>query len=81
MVGLAVMFVPPKPGGIQAVKGVAMRQVWKVLARARQEERGLETVEYAIVAGFIVIGVITAVAAIGVWLAGSWTSFKTALGA
>jgi Flp pilus assembly pilin Flp len=45
------------------------------------DERGLETIEYAIVAGFIVIGVITAITAVGVWLASKWTSVKTAMGA
>ena len=32
------------------------------------EERGLETVEYAIIAGLIVVGVIATVAAIGTWV-------------
>jgi Flp pilus assembly pilin Flp len=44
-------------------------------------ERGLETIEYAIVAGLIVVGVISAATAIGVWVANNWTAFKTALGA
>jgi len=58
-----------------------MRRAWNVVRCAQGDERGLETVEYAIVAGFIVIGVIVTIAAIGVWVAGAWTSFKSALGA
>jgi Flp pilus assembly pilin Flp len=57
-----------------------MRPASNVIALLR-DERGLETIEYAIVAGFIVVGIITAVTAIGVWLAGNWNTFKSALGA
>jgi Flp pilus assembly pilin Flp len=53
----------------------------KTLNRFVADERGLETIEYAIVAGLIVVGVITAVTAIGVWVAGKWNTFKTNLGA
>ena len=53
----------------------------KTLIRFASDEGGLETIEYAIVAGLIVVGVITAVTAIGVWVAGQWGSFKTTLGA
>ena len=53
----------------------------KNLSRFVADERGLETIEYAIVAGLIVVGVISAVTAIGVWVAGKWSSFKTTLGA
>lgn len=38
------------------------------LKRLFSDERGLETVEYAIIAGLVVVGVITAVASIGSWL-------------
>ena len=53
----------------------------KLMNRFLSDERGLETIEYAIVAGLIVVGVISAVTAIGVWVAGKWSSFKTTLGA
>ena len=58
-----------------------MSVAWKMLTGVARDERGLETIEYAIVAAFIVVGVITAVTAIGVWVAGTWSNFKTALGA
>ena len=45
------------------------------------DDRGLETVEYAIVAGLIVVGVIAAVTAIGIWVGNKWGALKTALGA
>jgi pilus assembly protein Flp/PilA len=45
------------------------------------DDRGLETVEYAIIAGLIVAGLISIVVAIGTWVKGKFTSLKTDLGA
>jgi pilus assembly protein Flp/PilA len=45
------------------------------------DEKGLETVEYAIIAGLIVVGTVTAISAIGVWVSGKFTALKTALNA
>ena len=53
----------------------------KMLNRFVRDERGLETIEYAIVAGLIVVGVISAVTAIGIWVGNQWSTFKTRLGA
>ena len=44
-------------------------------------EQGLETVEYAIITGLIVAGVIATIAAIGTWVSTKFTSLKTALNA
>jgi len=44
-------------------------------------EQGLETVEYAIIAGLIVVGTVAAITAIGTWVSGKFTALKTALGA
>jgi pilus assembly protein Flp/PilA len=53
----------------------------KILNRFVKDERGLETIEYAIVAGLIVAGVVAIVAAIGVWVHGKWGTLKSELGA
>ena len=45
------------------------------------DERGLETVEYAIITGLIVAGVIATISAIGVWVKGKFDTLKSALGA
>jgi pilus assembly protein Flp/PilA len=45
------------------------------------DDRGLETVEYAIIAGLIVAGLISVVVAIGTWVKGKFTTLKTDLGA
>ena len=45
------------------------------------DEKGLETVEYAIISGLIVAGLITVVVAIGTWVKGKFNTVKTELGA
>jgi Flp pilus assembly pilin Flp len=51
------------------------------LKRFAADDRGLETVEYAIIAGLIVAGLITVVVAIGTWVKGKFSDLKTDLGA
>ena len=43
------------------------------------DERGLETIEYAIIAGLIVAGTVTTIGAIGVWVSGKFTTLESAL--
>ena len=45
------------------------------------DEAGLETVEYAIIAGMIVAGTVAVVVAIGGWVNGQFTALQTDLGA
>jgi Flp pilus assembly pilin Flp len=45
------------------------------------DDKGLETVEYAIIAGLIVTGLVAIIVAIGVWVKGKFNSLKTDLGA
>ena len=52
-----------------------------MLKRFIADDRGLETVEYAIIAGMIVAGLIAVVVAIGTWVKGKFSDLKTALGA
>jgi pilus assembly protein Flp/PilA len=42
-------------------------------------EEGLETVEYAIIAGLIVVGVIATVVTIGTWVSGKFTAINAGL--
>jgi pilus assembly protein Flp/PilA len=42
-------------------------------------EDGLETVEYAIIAGLIVVGVIATVVSIGTWVSGKFTALNAGL--
>jgi pilus assembly protein Flp/PilA len=52
----------------------------KTLMRFVRDERGLETVEYAIIAGLIVVGTITTIIAIGGWVSTKFNALNTALG-
>ena len=46
-----------------------------------KDEQGLETVEYAIIAGLVVAGLVAVVAAIGAWVKTQFGTLKTELGA
>jgi pilus assembly protein Flp/PilA len=53
----------------------------KLIKRFLDDERGLETVEYAIIAGLIVSGLVAVVVAIGSWVQGRFQTLQTDLGA
>ena len=52
-----------------------------MLKRFIRDERGLETVEYAIILGIIVVGTIGIVVAIGTWVHGKFAAANTELAA
>jgi Flp pilus assembly pilin Flp len=51
-----------------------------LLKKLVRGQAGLETLEWAIVAGLIVSGVIGACTIIGTWVGGRFTSIQTSLG-
>lgn len=51
----------------------------KLLSKFLRNDDGLETVEYAIIAGLIVAGTVAAVVAIGGWVGAQFTALQTAL--
>jgi len=53
----------------------------QVIKRFLADDRGLETVEYAIITGMIVTGLIAVVVAIGTWIKGKFDALKTNTGA
>jgi Flp pilus assembly pilin Flp len=53
----------------------------QTMKRFLADDRGLETVEYAIITGLIVTGLIAVVAAIGTWIKGKFDALKTTTGA
>jgi pilus assembly protein Flp/PilA len=55
--------------------------VRNLLKRFVADESGLETVEYAIIAGLIVAGTIATIVTIGAWVSGKFTALNNALGA
>ena len=44
-----------------------------------QDEQGLETVEYAIIVGLIVVGTIAAIVAIGGWVSTQFTTLQNGI--
>ncbi len=58
-----------------------MKKMTKMLKRFIRDERGLETVEYAIILGLIVVGTITAIIALGGWVNDQFDTVNTDVGA
>ena len=54
-------------------------KVVEIARRFVKDERGLETVEYAIIAGLIVVGTIVTIASIGTWVSTKFSSLLTVL--
>jgi Flp pilus assembly pilin Flp len=54
-----------------------MKKVTKMLKRFVKDEQGLETVEYAIILGLIVVGTIGAVITLGSWVYQQFTDVNT----
>jgi pilus assembly protein Flp/PilA len=52
-----------------------------MLKRFWTDDRGTETVEWGILAGLIVAGLVASFAAIGTWVHGKITTLETELGA
>jgi pilus assembly protein Flp/PilA len=50
-----------------------------MMAKFWCEEEGLETVEYAIIAGLIAVGVIATVVSIGLWVSSKFTALNAGL--
>jgi pilus assembly protein Flp/PilA len=50
-----------------------------LLKKFVSDESGLETVEYAIILGLIVVGVIASVTGIGTWVAAQFAALAAAL--
>lgn len=49
------------------------------IKRFISDERGLETVEYAIITGLIVVGIVGTIASIGTWVSQQYTDLNTDL--
>ena len=56
-----------------------MKNMKKLLKRFLKDEQGLETVEYAMIAGIIVVGTLITVVSIGTWVNGRFTSLDNDL--
>jgi Flp pilus assembly pilin Flp len=57
-------------------KEVEMK-VWEIVKRFVRDEKGLETVEYAIILGIIVVATIGFIATIGGWVSNQFQDLST----
>ena len=57
-----------------------MKSLLNLVKKFVADEQGLETVEYAIIAGLIVAGAIATIAAIGIWVSQKFNDLQTNLG-
>jgi len=67
-----------KSVGTEKARRDAMKDMVK---KFWKDERGLETVEYAIIAGLVVAGTIAAITAIGLWVRDQFNGLQGELGA
>ena len=58
-----------------------MAKLSATVRRFVADDHGLETVEYAIILGLVVVGLIATVASIGAWVNGRFTQLDTELAA
>ena len=56
-----------------------MSTTYNLFRKFVTDEQGLETVEYAVIAGLIVVGAIATISAIGFWVATRFQQLETAL--
>ena len=54
-------------------------QAWKQIVRFISDERGGEVLEYALIAGLIVVAAIAAITSVGTAVLGKWTSVQTSM--
>ena len=56
-----------------------MKAMKKLLARLLREERGGEVLEYALIAGLIVVAAIAAITTVGTKVLARWTSVQNSM--
>ena len=56
-----------------------MNTIKSLIQRFPKDEKGLETVEYAIIAGLIVAGTIATITAIGLWVAAQFNTLEATM--
>ena len=56
-----------------------MSQVTNLIARLRRDEDGAALVEYTVLLGILLVGVIVTIGLVGTWISGKWTALNAAL--
>jgi pilus assembly protein Flp/PilA len=56
-----------------------MRKALTALNQFRNEENGAALIEYTVLLGILLVGVVATVGLVATWVSGQWTAVNTAL--
>jgi pilus assembly protein Flp/PilA len=56
-----------------------MKSCIKKLTLLRKDEDGAALIEYTVLIGLMLVGVIATITLVGTWVGGQWTAMQTAL--
>lgn len=56
-----------------------MRKMVSTLNRFAKDEDGAALIEYTVLIGLMLVGVVATVTLVGTWVSGRWTALNTAL--
>ncbi len=56
-----------------------MRNIMSALGRFKNDEDGAALIEYTVLIGLMLVGVVATVGLVGTWVSGQWTALNTAL--
>jgi pilus assembly protein Flp/PilA len=59
--------------------GVVMRNALRVFDQFRKDEAGAALIEYSVLLGIVLAGVVATITLVGTWVSGKWTALNTAL--
>jgi pilus assembly protein Flp/PilA len=57
-----------------------LREIKSLAVRIWKDEQGASLLEYSVLIGLIVAGVVASITAVGLWTGGRWDALKTVLG-
>ena len=56
-----------------------MTKVWNRIRRLGKDEEGAALIEYTVLLGILLLGVIALILAVGTWVNGKWSTLNTQL--
>jgi len=56
-----------------------MSKLLQVVRKLKQDEEGAALIEYTVLLGVLLVGVVATIGLIGTWVLGQWTALNTAI--
>jgi len=56
-----------------------MMKTFQLIRNLKQDEDGAALIEYTVLLGVLLVGVIVTIGLVGTWITGQWTGLQTAL--